>query len=392
MPSRRYFGYMLRQRTDEQTIPFFVFQAKAKDIQAWAGIKRVPDVAGGTQRAFRESRARAIARFLQADSINTIPNSILLAFEPETTRLTSLDSTLEECNLDVDLFNGCREQMTWGILEFEFEDDLPEHERPALIVDGQHRLNGMYEFEDEDIPVVIISLVDAPPKEQAFQFIVVNNKVVRVPTESAKSIIADLDDEDEDELGERLLKAGIKYKDISPILRDINDLETSPFRNLLDWSYNRDGIRLVNLTAIEQSLRYLRNLFTFLDEDEDSLLEIFLAIWRSVKNQYPNLWGEDNKFMKKVNINALNEFVTDRLKMAWEFGLLDIFDPDRVQEQTQRILDSIPGEFWEVDWDIRIQDNANVRNMIKDDLVQMTENRKLRKAWNRDLKVVTSSE
>lgn len=392
MPQKNYFGYMIRQRINEQTVPFFVFQARARDIQSWAGIRRVPDMAGGTQRAFRESRARAIARFLKADSINTIPNSVLLAFEPQKTKFTECELSLHECMAAIDSSNGCSGQMTWGILTFEYDENLPEHKRPALIVDGQHRLKGMYEFPDEDIPVIVVSLVDAPPKEQAFQFIVINNKVVRVPTESAKSIIADLDEKDETELGERLLKAGIKYKDISPVLRDINDLEFSPFKNLLDWSYNRNGNRLVSLTAIEQSLRYLRGLFTFLSEDEDSLLEMFLAMWRSVKIQYQSLWGKDNKLMTKVNINAMNEFLTDRLKMAWEFGLLDIFDPNQVQQQTLSILESIPEEFWQIDWAIRIQDNANVRNIIKNDLAQMSENRKLRKSWNADLKVIVSRE
>ncbi len=390
MPTKRFFGYMLRQRLDDQTIPFFVFQARSQDIQSWAGIRRVPDIQGGTQRAFRETRARAITRFLGAESINTIPNSVLLAFEPGTTSFTPLTDHLEGCVSEIDLLNGCEGQMEWGVLEFEFNENTPEHQRPALIVDGQHRLNGMYEFEEENIPVVIVSLVDSPLKEQAFQFIVVNNKVVRVPTESAKSIIADLDTEDEDELGERLLKAGIKYKDVSPILRDINDLESSPFKDLLDWSYNREGVRLVNLTAIEQALRYLRGLFTFLEDDEDSLLEVFLGIWRAIKEQYPSLWGEDNKFMRKVNINGTNEFVVDRLKMAWEFGLIDIFDPTQVEQQTQRVLDSIPSQFWEVDWGIPIQDNANVRTMIKNDLTQMAENRKLRRRWQDDLQVISS--
>lgn len=387
MPRRRYFGYILRQRIDENTVSFFVFQARARDIQLWAGIKRVPEIPGGTQRAYRKSRARAITRFLSAESLNTIPNSILLAFEPGKARFDDLNDLLEDCIHNVDITNGCDEQLKWGFLEFEFNEDAPQHERPALIVDGQHRLNGMFNYAEEDIPVVIISLIDAPPKEQAFQFIVVNNKAVRVPTESAKSIIADLDAVDEEALGERLLKAGIKYKEISPLLREINDLPNSPFVNLLNWAYNRNGLRLVDLTAVEQALRYLRGLFTFLDEDEDSLIEIFLAMWRAVRSKYLNLWGAENKFMTKVNINALNEFIADRLKMAWEFGLLDIFNPEEVERQVTTILESIPFQFWEAEWGIQIQDNANVRNMIKSDLAQMAENSKLRRRWIEDLQV-----
>lgn len=392
MPSKTYFGYLLKQRVNSETIPFFVFNARAKDLQEWAGIRRVPDYAGGTQRTFRESRARAITRFLKSDAVNTIPNSVLIAFQPGTTEFTPITEQIDEClPEDLDILNGCDNQAQWGTLKFSYTSGLPENDRIAMIVDGQHRLNGMYEFEDENLPVIVISLVNAPLKEQAFQFIVINNKAVRVAAESAKSIVAELDEPDETELGDRLLKAGIKYKDVSPILREINDLQNSPFYMLLDWSYNRSGTKLVQLTAVEQSLKYLKTLFTFLEDDEDSLLEIFLAISQGVKNTFPSLWGRDNVFMKKVSLNALNEFVCERLKMAWEFGLFDIFDPERVTQQTEQILSSVPSEFWEATWGIRIQDNANVRDLIKSDLAQITENRKLRKRWSEDLKLIASS-
>lgn len=391
MGTRKYFGYKLRQRQDEETISFFVFNARAKDIQQWAGIVRVPDYAGGTQRAFREPRARAITRFLQAESVNTIPNSVLIAFNQGATVFTPLEDKIISCLPEIEITNGCTELISWGTLEFEFEDGVAENERLALIVDGQHRLNGMYEFGMEDIPAVIIGLMDAPLKEQAFHFIVINNKAVRVPTESAKSIIADLDETQEDELGERLLKAGIKYKDVSPILREINDLEASPFKDLLDWSYNRKGARLVPLTAVEQSLRYLKGVFTFFDEDEDSLLEVFLALWRAVKSTYAHLWGnEDNNLMKKVCLNAINEFVSDRLKLAWQFGLLDIFQPETVEKQVEQIMLPVPASFWESMWSIRIQDNANIRGLIKADMEQMAENRKLRKRWDEDLELISA--
>jgi DGQHR domain-containing protein len=392
MTEKTYFGFLLRQRIANETVAFFVFQARAKDIQKWAGIRRVSDHPNGTQRPYRESRARAIMRYLKADNINTIPNSVLLAFQPETTEFTSLNEELKACfQTNINLLNGCEGQTEWGMLTFSYSANQPEHERIAFIVDGQHRLNGMYEFANEDLPVVIISLVDAPLKEQAFQFIVVNNKAVRVPTESAKSIVAELDDKDEQELGFRLFKAGIKYKDVSPVLRDINDMPNSAFHNLLHWDYNRDGSQLVPLTAIEQSLKYLKTLFAFLDEDEDSLLEIFLAIWLGVKQSYPNLWGQDNVLMKKVSLNALNEFIGERLKMAWEFGLLDIFDPERVSQQVEQIMASIPEQFWIQNWNIAIQDNANVRELIQGDLKKITENKKLRKQWHEDLYLVNNN-
>lgn len=393
MEDRRYFGCWVTQREDSDTPRFFIFQARAKDIREWVGIRRIAEIEGGTQRLLRPARSRAIARFLEADPTNTIPNSILVAFAPSKATFGSLGGRIAECIPEVDPYNQCSGQLDWGILEFSFEPNQPEHLRPALIVDGQHRLEGMSEYDKENVPVLVVSLVDADVQEQAFQFIVINNKAVRVPTDNVKAIIADLDVA---QLQERLLEAGVRYGDVSPILRDINDLESSPFRNLLDWPYNREekeeGERRVNLTAIEQSLKFIRVLFPFFEDDEDSLVGFFCAIWRAAKANYPDLWGKDNKLMTKVNINALNEYIAERLKHAWEFDLIDIFDPDAVEKQVLGILQLLPQAYWTAEWSIRIQDNANVRRIIKEDLNKLAQNYKLRRPWSEGLELPTVSE
>lgn len=387
METRRYFGCMIRQRESNETVPFFLFHARIKDMKRWAGIRRIEDQPTGTQRVLRETRARAITRFLESDPRNTIPNSLLLAFEPNTVTYSRAGQQLEPCIPLEDLGNGCENQTEWGFIEFEFDPSKPEHERPALIVDGQHRLYGMAGFGDEDLTAIVIGLVGASHQEQAFQFIVVNSKSVKVPTDNVKSIIAEFD---EVELQARLLKGGVKYGDVSPVLRDVDDLEISPFRNLLDWAHNRDGTKLVPLTAVEQSLRYLRDLFAFLADDEDTLLQLFLAMWRGVRAQYPDLWGRDNKLMKKVCLNALNEFLADRLKFAWELGLVQIFNPDEVERMTLNML-QVPSQFWETDWDIRIQDNANVRELIKTDLGKISDNLRLRENWASGIELISSN-
>lgn len=230
--SRRYFGCRVIQRDDNNTTPLFIFHAKTRDVRKWAGIKRIEESTEGTQRVLRETRRKAITRFLKADSTNIIPNNILLAFEPDTAKFTSLDDKLMSFASDiVNPHNNCNGMTDWGFIEFSFDVNEEELLRPALIVDGQHRLYGISDFKDEDLPILIVSLLNATPEEQAFQFIVINNKAVRVPTDNVKAIIANLDEE---RLRTRLLKAGVKYGNTSPILRDINDLDSSPFYRLLD--------------------------------------------------------------------------------------------------------------------------------------------------------------
>lgn len=387
--TRVYFGCKVVQRDNSETVPFFVFYARAKDVHQWSGIRRSHEVPEGIQRILRPTRTKAIGRFLRADENNTIPGNVLVAFGPDVVAFQSLDEKVHDCVSGLDIHNNCEGHIEWGYLTFSSDPSLPAHLKPALIVDGQHRLFGISEFMGEDLPILVVALIDCPVEEQAFQFVVINNKAVRVSTDNVKSIVADLSNDDE--LQQRLLKAGVRYGDKSPILRDINDLSSSPFRGLLDWPYNRDGQKLVPLTAIEQSLRYLQVVFPFLAEDESSLIEVFLAIWRAISETYSDFWGQDHVFMSKVNINALNEFLADRLLVAWELGaVVDIFDSDAVTQQVRRILAMIPEDFWKVPWTVGIQDNSNVRRLIKDDLATLMGNLRRNVPWATELQLIST--
>lgn len=396
---RCYFGSLISQRIDEKVTSFFVFSARAKDLKSWLGIRRIKDVKKGAQRVLRKARASAVTKFMEASPINTIPNSILIAFDPEKAKFTPLSNQISECVIqassslekNIDILNGCDHQLNWGIIEFSFEQ-TEDYLKPALIVDGQHRLYGMSDFEKEDLPITVVSLINATRQEQAFQFIVLNNKAVRVSAENVKSIVADFN---EDELEERLTKARVKYGDKPLILKFLNDSATSPFQNLLQWSYNRESPEetpLVPITAIEQAIRYIGKSVILLENDEDSLIEFFCAIWRAVKGNYPELFGKNNQFMTKANINAFNEYITDRLVYFWEMDLLDIFETDQVEQKVLDIIARLPKEFWLEKWTLRIQDTPNFRQIIKNDLKTIITNSKLSNHWNNDLELVETEE
>ena len=234
-----------------------------------------------------------------------------------------------------------------------------------------------------------MAILDATPEEQAFQFIVINNKSAKVKTDNVKAIIADFN---EDELQERLKKARVNYKDIPATLLDIDKSEESPFKDLMDWPLNQTENKEIKLTTIEGCLRYTRNQIPGLKEedDEDSTKYIFMAIWRSVKENFPDLWRSNEKFMSKVNINALNEYIIDRLENIYVMSDFDIFDEAKVEEYTKKILDPINKDYWESDWVIKIQDNAVVRNTIKKDLKIMSHNNASgRKEWYENLESIS---
>lgn len=390
MTKRKYFGCKIAQRGEGNAVEFFIFIVSAKDIMQWAGVRRVGEQEKGTQRIIKPAKIRAIKKFLNVNEKNTIPVSVVVAFGPDSAQFASIQPDLSSCFSGIDTRNAVQDKVEWGTMCFEFEENAEEHLRPALIVDGQHRLKAIADLQ-EDIPILVIALINASPEEQAFQFVVINNKAAKVPTDNVKAIIASINEE---ELQDRLLKAGVSYGNVSAILSDIDSQESSPFYQLLDWPLNtsRDSSDriLVKLTTIEACLRYIRNQFPALqpDEEEDTQKDIFLAVWRAVKHKYDDLWGTNEKFMSKVNIDALNEFIIDRLAYAWEGDFLDIYEATQVEAQTEIILGSIPQDFWSEEWNIKLQDNAVIRNYIKEDLRMISQTIKAGNKWQVGLKLI----
>ena len=388
MESRTYFGCRVAQRGRGNSVEFVVFVANTNDVIKWSGIRRVGEHEKGTQRIITPSRVRAIARFLSSNNENTIPVGVVIAFGVNTAKFSTMQTSINECFPQIDTTNGVTDKIDWGTLSFQFDENALPHERPALIVDGQHRILGMSEVTSENVPVLIVALIEASLEEQAFQFVVINNKAAKVPTDNVKALLASFD---EPALQHRLLDAGVSYGNISSVLKDVNEQKGSPFKGLLIWPLSNKEQGVIQLTTIETCLRVIREAFRMNDE-EDTKKETLLAIWRAASRKFSDLWLKNKKFMSKVNLIALNDYIVDRLVYAWEGDLLDINQPDRVEAQTENILGSIPSDFWLRDWNYGIQDNTVVRKALKDDLNAISRNVRKKDNWDKDLKTVISSE
>ena len=248
----KYTGTQVTQREDESSPKFFTFYAPTSEITKWAGIKRTAEVERGTQRVLNPPRVKSIARYLSADLQNTLPGCIIIGF-------ASNKASFQEAEMQVD-GNRCADKIQNGILTIDFENGSAEHEKPGLIVDGQHRLKGSEKFTDEDIPLLCVAILDSDIVEEAFQFIVINQKASKVKTTNIKSIIAEIGSIEE-RLAERLSKSGIRYGENTPILTRLNSDETSPFYKIIAWEINErdaNAESLVQITAIETCLKQIQ--------------------------------------------------------------------------------------------------------------------------------------
>lgn len=382
---KKFFGIHFKQRQSVDSPAFFLFSTTAKEAAQWSGVQRVSEIEQGTQRVLKATRKRAVQRFFDSDHINTIPSSIILAFLPSTSRYVPLTCQPE--------LQESQSSLSFGYLEFEYDDSITEeHQKPALIVDGQHRLKGMEEVEEE-LPINLIALIDAPLEEQAFQFIVINKKSVRVNQNDAKAIIADFDDT---HLNNRLSKIKINYKNSPQFLFFLNSSEDSPFQNLIDWSGNRapdpNYPKRFNTMAIEKSIQFIPEKFRLLNEDDDSVIEIFCTLWKEVKNKFPNLFGRNENFMKKISICALTDYLVSGIRSAYSRKLIkDIYDMEQIKEEVRIRLQDIQEDYWNYDW-IGVSDKLIYEEMIKRDFESMIDNILDDTDWFQGLEILKSNE
>jgi DGQHR domain-containing protein len=383
MYTKQYCGIKVRQRMTLGASEFFVFAASAKDVAAWATIDRLEDRAGGIQRRLSPARRRAIKRFFDQDPRNVIPTSIVLAFLPGVARFTN--SPLVSDGLICDNWTGG--SLEWGVLTFQYDPDCAPSNRPAFVVDGQHRLLGSSDVEEG--PFLLISaLLDAEPDEQAFQFIVINNKASRVNSDLVRSLIVDFD---ERALQQRLEAARVSLGPQAFLVAIIDDDPESPFYQMIAWERRRGtGTPAVRPAAIEDSLKYIRHRFPSLDEDQDALIDFFYGLWNGVRSAYPQLWREtDNRLFDNAGFKAFSEFLTDEIETLTSIDFVDIDEIVSVAKASETIARQINPEFWLAEWNLKSLDTSSGREIIKDDIKRIRQRRKDEtRDWNDGFRLV----
>ncbi|WP_348697911.1 DGQHR domain-containing protein [Duganella fentianensis] len=305
-----------------------LFFAPVKEVLKWANVDALGHKNSGHQRERKEARVEAIAKFLRSDTSNTIPSAVIVAFSVGATKFNaSTQNGKGEC----------------GILE------IVGDKNSGSIVDGQHRIYGIYEF-DPNMSVPIVGILDSDPVERAFQFLVINNKSSKVPATHTKALLAEMKGT---KLAERLKGARVAFdaEGINDIDLVNSDLD-SPFYETIDWTKTPSDKRMVPATAIELSLDYLGGLGLSEFDDRDVRRSVFLTVWKSIRFSYSDYWVKESRLISKVGIVCLTRFIIDRITNWADSDDLDIniTDLDVIESQTNKIIKHMDPRFWITPW------------------------------------------
>lgn len=354
------------QRADGNAPTFCLFEAPVKDVISWSTIPTLtPENQSGIQRPLKDSKVRAIKKFLESDERNTIPTAIVVTISS----------------------NACRIDNGNIFIDITAKEDI-------LVIDGQHRLHGLNAF-DENSRVPIVAILDATSEERAFQFIIINNKVTKVAPDHIRALTLKLTkEEDKVDLEHRLKTSRLS---LSPQLSYVglaNDLDESPFKGIIALPSMPEDDRKVVPAAIETSIAYIQSKNIQELASEDAAYDFFIAIWEVIKNTWPDCFPNEKKLVSKVGIVCLTRYITDAINLlsGYPGNDINIADPESVTTTVQNILKTQTPEFWHAEWSLQVADNRTVRDAIQDALTTIHQNIRFRHPWFNDIPFIKNIE
>lgn len=367
-------GLVLEQRIDDNPIKCFTFVMKAKEaIEFCTVIRQTDSVAEGYQRRVNFNKLKAIKKFMTINKNNIIPNNVIIAIGKELSPKISNNT-----------------------LTFEYD----EKDKKALIIDGQHRLYGLNEYS-EDAKVLITALIDIDIIDQAFQFVVINNKSQSAKVIDVKAVINA--DAFKDKLQDRFIEVGIRYGNTSTILDYFNKNDESPFKNLIDWDLNsKESNRIIQIKALEDIFKLTKNNIPLFNEEDDSTILNFInIIWTLIRDKFRKEWdlsintkNKDSNLLKKSTIVALTEFIILESKSAQRysgFSFLDFSETTIKEKVLEHTIFKIPNEFFTADWKVGL-DTSGGKDLIKESLDMIIDNIENNKHWDERIPVLKKSE
>lgn len=359
-----------RQRGDAGLL-VAAFTAPAGELVQWADIDRLKDEGGGHQRLKKETRVRAVHRFLELDDRNIIPTALVIALQiPETSNMIPGRCSFIEIP--------------------DSEEDLP-----GLVIDGQHRMYGINSF-DPITPVNIVALINPDNDEIAFQFLVINSKASKVPTDHVKRLAINFSDQ---KLEERLKTARMRLGPYYHYGRLVDVDEGSPFRRSVDWPTESTTVdpnvdNLVRPSSIEQAIAAIvKQKLPDLLDDDDSLLEFFFTLWWAVRERWPNLWSKDSKLLQKVGLVTLTTFIIEDLVPLVDRGDLILSDSESVKKEiTENILEYLTPDFWQREWSSKSLDTSAGRRLVVEALTTIRRNNRRGVRWDTGVNLLGDDE
>lgn len=275
-----------------------------------------------------------------------------------------------------------------GLKQIDDEDKLREVLfsilKPALLVDGQHRVYGAAEA-NEKIELAICAIPDAGWLEQVFQFVVINQKAKPIKPAFLNAIIAtSLTDDEIERLYDRLHASGIDVEKAQLMMRVNTDAE-SPFRSMIDFEVEGAPgfLKFPGMNKLVRDFKSTPRSFPVLVPDADQWRETddywlphFYALWEGVREYFegqdPRLWKQPSESNPNnlLKIVTLQEIQNIMLSVWADTRTFKFRDPNDTKEVARAFWDEFPPTFFTDEWRKKGLQTSVGRRLLQDAIME----------------------
>lgn len=288
-----------------------IFSADAYDIAELSTVSRVSEEQEGYQRIVNKRRAFALTKYVDIPQ-SVIPTSIVLAVEDnkdyvKIEKIEPIPNT---------------ENQWIAVLKLR----IFENRKPCLIIDGQHRLEGIINSTHNSYPIPITLLLNADIVTQMLHFIIINNKATRIPTSHINELmgsISKLSKGEEAKLQILLGQLGIKSISDETFVAELNT-ENKIFANILDFPSNI--VQLVSSASLKGLIKTSRSsgFLSYIEDDDYKQLIAFNMLWQGIKNKFLDRWEFEKSLGEKFSSKKIKKTELNKNKKLFHSGAISV--------------------------------------------------------------------
>lgn len=259
---------------EQNNLKLYAFKLSAEEIHNHFVVsRRLENRDDGYQRIVKDKKIKEIVAYLNGKSSDSypsiLPSNILIALD----------------NIEYDDNHK----------ELTIKDN--PHGYKGLIIDGQHRAKGSYEFNSK-FELLIVAIGDLEPKHQARLFIKINDTQTSLPASLYMDLISTTSDEDiRDNLDGEIITAEQKAIEI---IRDLNSNDESCLKDFIAMTGEEN--KKVSLSAIMPFVKEYINYTNgkFKGHSFNQQVQIFINYFNAIKVVFENDWEKDIVFKTTV--------------------------------------------------------------------------------------------
>jgi hypothetical protein len=259
--------------------------------------------------------------------------------------------------------------------------------KPAIIVDGQHRVFGAATV-DQNILLAVCAIPNANWTESVYQFVVINQKAKPIKPAFLSSIIATSLSADEIKSVYSRLEASNIDVERSQEMNRVDTDPSSPFQGMIDFEVeNASGfLQFPGMNILVRSFKNIPTTHASLLQGgswegvKEAWMEHFFALWRGVRSYFetadPRLWSRPSKDNPNhlLMIVTLQEVQRLMLDLWADSRVVQLSLVSNTEASAKQFWDGFPSQFFTDEWRQKGLQTSVGRRILRDAIVETRRN------------------